>query len=192
MLPDIEDFSQQQENPDAQQDSFTEQFVEEYILIQKKKLETRKLISEMLFFVSCEVASASLAIVLFQFAVQVVFTTWLCLFIAWIPSLSSLCEVNFQKTDDGWTLRIMNKPFVAIFKFVTGVGITWFTIHAVHAEIMASQKAIYEVYEAIERYESPDPQNFLPPFALQGLFGAVAIVSVITLLKYLRDRTPFD
>jgi hypothetical protein len=50
-----------EEENQAQTNSFSDQFIEEFILTQKAKIETRKLIQEMLFFISCQVASASLA-----------------------------------------------------------------------------------------------------------------------------------
>jgi hypothetical protein len=187
----LSDFDSPEENQEENNDNFTDQFVTEYIASQKKKIETRNLISEMLFFTSCQVASASLAVILFQFAVEVVFTSWLCLFVAIIPSIASLCEVNFQKHPDGWSLTIMNRPFIAVFKFISGVGIAWISIHLIHAHIAQTQQAFNQTYKAIERYESPSPEAFLPPFAVQGFIAAVAIVSVATLIKTLRDRNPF-
>jgi hypothetical protein len=185
MLSEIED------EKDTQSNDLTEQFIEEYIHTQKAKVKSRKLIQEMLFFIGCQVASASLATLLFQFAVEVIFTSWLCLFVAWIPSLSALTEVHFQKTEDGWTLKIMNKPLTTVIKFVTGVGITTATILQVQQEITRTNQAIQQVYSEIERYETPTPASFLPPFTAQAFLASIAIVSIVAILRNLKNRSPF-
>lgn len=185
MLPELDEFLQQETE---QKTSFSDQFIEDYITSQKAKIETRKLIQEMLFFVSCQVASASLAVVLFQFAVQVVFTTWLCLFVAWIPSLSNLCEVNFQKTEEGWTLQIMKKPLIAIIKFTTAVGIVTVNIYSISNEIHNTMNQIYAVYDEIQRYETPRVERFLPPYFWQVVFASIGIVLIVGMF---RKKEPF-
>ncbi len=190
MLPNLPGF-QEEESQGSQKDGFTEQFVDDYIHTQKAKLETRKLIEEFLFFASCQVASASLALVLFQFAVQTVFTVWLCLFVAWIPSLSSLTEINFQKTEDGWTLRIMNRPVTTLIKFLSSVGIVTFSIYSVTNEISATHQAILDVYAEIKAYEHPRVERFLPPYFLQAFLAAIGIVLIVSVIKNFRDRSPF-
>ncbi|HEY9672228.1 MAG TPA: hypothetical protein V6D11_12340 [Waterburya sp.] len=179
------------ENP-AQTNSFSDSFIEEFLLTQKAKIETRKLIQEMLLFISCQVASASLATILFQFAVQVVFTTWLCLFVAWIPSLSSLSEVHFQKTEEGWTLHIMNRPVTTIIKFVSAVGIVTASIYSTANEINQTNQAITSVYREITQYEKPQTQNFLPPYLGQILLASVAIVCLVAFVRSIRNGNPFD
>lgn len=159
-------------------DSFNEQFIEEYIQTQKAKIQTRKLIQEMLFFASCQVASASLAIILFQFAVQVLFTTWLCLFVAWIPSLSGLCEVSFQRTEEGWQLKIMNRPLVTIIKFVSGVAITTVTIYSITNELNHTVEQINQTYAEIQQYETPRIEHFLPPYFVPIVLAAIGIVLI--------------
>lgn len=187
-----EDFlGQQEESQESHSKDFHQQFVEDYIHTQKARIETRKLIQEMLFFASCQVASASLAIVLFQFAVQVVFTAWLCLFLAWIPSLSSLTEVNFQKTQDGWTLRIMNRPIITLIKFLSSVGIVTFAIYSINNEITDTVNQIYKVYAEIEQYEHPKVENFLPPYFPQVVLASIGIVLLFGFVKNFRDRNPF-
>jgi hypothetical protein len=169
----------------------TDQFIEDYIKTQKARIESRQLIQEMLFFASCQIASASLAVLLFQFAVEVLFTSWLCLFIAWIPSLSALCEVNFNRTEEGWTLKIMNRPLTAIIKFSMSVGIVTFTILRINHEIKMTNEAINAVYTEIERYESPNPVDFLPPFTAQAFFASLAIVSIVAIIRSWKNRNPF-
>lgn len=166
----------------------TDQFLEDYIHTQRAKIESRKLIQEMLFFVGCQVASASLATLLFQFAIEVVFTSWLCLFVAWIPSLSALTEVHFQKTEEGWTLKIMNRPLTTVIKFVSGVAITTVTILQLQQEIVSTTEAIQQVYGEIERYESPSPTSFLPPFTAQAFLAAIAICSVVAIVRSFKNR----
>jgi hypothetical protein len=184
MLADFE----QEESQESKTDNFSEQFIEEYIQTQKARIETRKLIQEMLFFASCQVASASLAILLFQFAVQVVFTSWLCLFIAWIPSLSGLTEVNFQKTDEGWNLRIMNRPIITLIKFVSSVGIVTCTIYSISNEITNTANQINAVYTEIQQYEHPRVESFLPPLFPQVVLASIGIVLLFGLV---RNRHPF-
>jgi hypothetical protein len=183
-----EKFLESQESEATNKD-FNEEFIEEYIYTQKAKVKTRKLIQEMLFFASCQVASASLAIVLFQFAVQIVFTAWLCLFIAWIPSLNGLCEVNFQKTDEGWSLRIMNRPIITLIKFVSSVAIVSFTIYSISEEITNTANQIKMVYSEIQRYEHPRVESFLPPYLPQVVLASIGIV---LLFGFVRRRNPFD
>ena len=186
----LSDFEPELES-ESQENNFTDQFVEDYIRTQKAKVQTRKLIEEFLFFASCQVASASLALVLFQFAVQTIFTVWLCLFVAWIPSLSSLTEINFQKTQDGWSLKIMNRPITTLIKFCSSVGIVTFSIYSVTNQITATQQAIVDVYAEIQAYEHPRVEKFLPPFFLQAFLAAIGIVLIVSLLKGFRDRNPF-
>jgi flagellar biosynthesis protein FlhB len=188
MLPDLEE-----EKPKgvASTDEFAERFLEDYIHTQKARIESRQLIQEMLFFASCQVASASLAVLLFQFAVEVVFTSWLCLFVAWIPSMSALTEVNFNRTDEGWTLKIMNRPLTAIIKFSMSVGIVTFTILKIQNEITATNEAINAVYAEIERYESPNVSDFLPPFTAQAFFASMAIVGIVAIIRSWKNRNPW-
>lgn len=176
---------------ESEKDNFTDQFIEDYIQSQKAKLQTRKLIEEFLFFASCQVASAALALVLFQFAVQTIFTVWLCLFVAWIPSLSSLTEINFQKTQDGWSLQIMNRPIITVIKFCSSVGIVTFSIYSIANQITATQQAILDTYAEIQAYEHPQIERFIPPFFMQAFLAAIGIVLMVSLLKGFRDRNPF-
>lgn len=185
MLPELPELEQEQIED---KDSFTNQFIEEYIQTQKARIQTRKLIEEMLFFAGCQVASASLALVLFQFAVQTVFTTWLCLFVAWIPSLSNLTEVEFQKNEDGWTLKIMNRPLTTLIKFVSSVGIVTFTIYSIAFDINSTIDQINAVYSEIQQYERPQIEDFLPPYFYSVLLMSVGVVLVLGWLKSLKDR----
>jgi hypothetical protein len=178
---------QQESDQESNSQDFNQQFIEDYIHTQKARIETRKLIQEMLFFTSCQIASATLAIILFQFAVQVLFTTWLCLFLAWIPTLSGLTEVNFQKTQDGWNLRIMNRPIITLIKFVSSVGIVTFTIYSISNEITKTANQINEVYVEIERYEHPGVENFLPPYFPQVILASIGIVLLLGLVRGCRD-----
>lgn len=177
-------------NQESNHQDFNQQFIEDYIHTQKARIATRKLIQEMLFFTSCQIASATLAIILFQFAVQVVFTTWLCIFFAWIPSLSSLTEVNFQKSQDGWILRIMNRPIITLIKFVSSVGIVTFTIYSINNEITQTTNQIYKVYTEIEQHEHPRVENFLPPYFPQVILASIGIVLLLGLVKSCRDWNP--
>jgi hypothetical protein len=186
-LPDLAD-SENQENPKS---DFTSQFIEDYIRTQKAKIQTRKLIEEMLFFASCQIASASLALILFQFAVSQVFTTWLCLFVAWIPSLNSLTEINFQQTESGWTLQIMNKPITTIIKFISSVVIVTFTIYSIAYELDDTVRQINAVYAEIKEYEHPQIEHFLPPYFIPIILASVGIVLLFGFVKSVRDRDPF-
>lgn len=185
-LPNVQQESDQESNSQ----DFNQQFIEDYIHTQKARIETRKLIQEMLFFTSCQIASATLAIILFQFAVQVVFTTWLCLFLAWIPTLSGLTEVNFQKTQDGWTLRIMNRPIITLIKFVSSVGIVTFTIYSISNEITQTANQINQVYTEIKQYEHPRVENFLPPYFPQVILASIGIVLLLGFVRSCRDGNP--
>ncbi|NEP00829.1 MAG: hypothetical protein F6K58_19625 [Symploca sp. SIO2E9] len=85
MLPDLDkDFNSET----AQPDSFSQEFIAEYIHNQRIKVQTRKNLEEFLFFFACQVISASLALVLFQYALSFWMTVWLCQLIAWLPSLT--------------------------------------------------------------------------------------------------------
>lgn len=169
-------------------DGFTDLFIEEYIHTQKARIQTRKLIEEMLFFASCQVASASLALILFQYAVTLVFTTWLCLFVAWIPSLSNLTEVHFQKLEDGWTLKIMNRPLTTLIKFVSSVGIVTSIIYSIATDLNETAEQIAATYAEIDRYEQPRLEQFLPPYFFPVLLMSVGIV---LLVGHFKSRRPF-
>lgn len=188
MIPDFNS----EEKQESTEKEFNEQFIQEFIITQKARIESRKLIEEMLLFISCQVASASLATILFQYAVHVLFTTWLCLFIAWIPSLSSLCEVNFQRTDEGWSLQIMNKPLIAIIKFCSSVAVVTFSIYQTASEIQQTNETILDTYATIQKYEHPKPQDFLPPYFTQVVLASVGIVLFISCIRSIRDRNPFN
>ncbi len=188
MLSEFPDLPETQEpNPK----DFNEQFIEDYIKTQKARIETRKLIQEMMFFASCQVASASLALVLFQFAVQVLFTTWLCLFIAWIPSLNGLCQVNFQRSEDGWSLSIMNRPLITLIKFISSVGIVTFTIYSITNELTDTANQIQQAYSEIQAYEHPRIESFLPPYLPQVILVSIGLVSLFGFVKGFR-RNPFE
>lgn len=191
MLSDFDEIFPSEDIPEPSPDDFDKQFIEDYIQTQKARIETRKLIQEILFFAACQVASASLAILLFQYAVQVVFTAWLCLFIAWIPSLSNLGEVNLQKTEEGWTLQIMNKPIITLIKFISSVGIVTVTIYSIANELDETAKQITAVYNEIQQYEQPQIDQFLPPYFWQVILAAIAIVLLANCIKTARDRNPF-
>lgn len=168
---------------EEKKDEFTGQFIEEFITTQRARLATRKLIEEFLFFATCQVASASLALVLFQFAVTQIFTTWLCLFVAWIPSLGSLTEVNFQKTQDGWELKIMNRPVTTIIKFVSSVAIVTVTIYTIAGELTQTIEAINAVYHEIQAYERPQVEHFLPPLFVPVVLASVGMVLLFGFVK---------
>jgi flagellar biosynthesis protein FlhB len=185
MLSDSDEEAPQEKIP------LTEQLLDKYIAAEEIRIQQRQLVQEMLFFVSCQVASASLAILLFQFAVEVAFTSWLCLFVAWMPSLNSLSEVHFNKTPEGWSLKIMNRPITAIFKFSASVAVVTFTILRVNNEIQQTEEAISRVYVEIERYESPIPATFLPSFVPQAFLASLAIVSIVAIIKSWKDKNPF-
>lgn len=184
MIPELSDF---QEQATESKDNFSDQFIEEYILTQKARIQTRKLIEEMLFFASCQVASASLALILFQYAVTIAFTTWLCLFIAWIPSLSNLTEIHFQKLEDGWTLKIMNRPITTLIKFCSSVGIVTFTIYSIAFDINETAEQINAVYSEIDQYEHPRMEQFLPPYFFPVLLMSVGIVLLVGYIKSKRS-----
>lgn len=187
MLPTFE----QENDQESQFDNFTDQFFDDYIHTQKAKLQTRKLIEEMLFFASCQVASASLALVFFQFAVTQVFTVWLCLFVAWIPSLSALTEIHFQKSGNGWTLKIMNRPITTLIKFVSSVGVVTFTIYSIANDLQATIEQIDAVYAEIQQYEQPKIEHFLPPYFIPVVLASVGIVLLFGFVRAVRDRNPF-
>lgn len=168
---------------EEKKDDFTEQFIEEFITTQKARLATRKLIEEFLFFATCQVASASLALLLFQFAVTQIFTTWLCLFVAWIPSLNSLTEVNFQKTQDGWELKIMNRPITTIIKFTSSVAIVTFTIYGIAGELTQTIEAFNAVYTEIQAYERPQVEHFLPPLFVPVVLASIGMVFLFGFVK---------
>ena len=92
---------QQESDQESNSQDFNQQFIEDYIHTQKARIETRKLIQEMLFFTSCQVASATLAIVLFQFAVQVVFTTWFMSFLS-LDSFALRFDRSELSKDSRW------------------------------------------------------------------------------------------
>lgn len=171
------------ENEESKKDEFTEQFIEEFIATQRARLATRKLIEEFLFFATCQIASASLALLLFQFAVTQVFTTWLCLFVAWIPSLGGLTEVNFQKTSDGWELKIMNRPLTTVIKFVSSVAIVTVTIYTIAGELSETIEAINAVYHEIQTYERPQIEHFLPPLFVPVVLASVGMVLLFGFVK---------
>ena len=175
------------EETEAQNKNLSDEFIEDYITTQKARIQTRKLIQEMLFFASCQVASASLALLLFQFAIQVVFTTWLCLFVAWIPSLSGLCEINFQRSEEGWELKIMNRPIITIIKFCSSVAIVTCTIYSVADEITQTTNQINAIYSEIQQYEQPRLENFLPTFLPQIFLASIGVVLLVNFVRSFRD-----
>lgn len=178
MLPGLEEEAQSKPT-----EGLTDTFVEDFIHTQKARLETRKLIEEMLFFSACQVASASLALFLFQFAVAQVFTSWLCLFVAWIPSLNGLTEVSFQKSPDGWELKIMNKPVITLIKFTSSVAIVTVTIYSIAGQINDTVEAINAVYHEIQAYERPQIEHFLPPLFFPVMLSAVGMVLLFGFVK---------
>jgi hypothetical protein len=71
------------------------------------------------------------------------------------------------------------------------VGIVTFTILKIQNEITATNEAINAVYSEIERYESPDVSNFLPPFTAQAFFASMAIVGIVAIIRSWKNRNPW-
>lgn len=189
MLQDLDkDFYSETPQPG----SFNQEFLAEYIHNQRTKIQTRKNLSEFLFFLACHVVSASLALVLFQYALSFWMTVWQSQLIAWLPSLTSLGELSFEKTTDGWQIKIMKRPITTIIKFISSVGLVSVSIGTVHSELEQTDLAIRETYKIIREYENPNPVDFLPPQGGVYILSAYAIVGTLFLLKGLRNRTPFD
>lgn len=182
-MPYLDSDSTDNNQTDTAQD-LHQQLIEEFVGRQKARVTVLNTATELLFFVSCQICSASLALYLFQYAVSVWFTCLLCSVIAWLPLLSQVSDFSFTVGSDGWEFVFMGSYFKAIFKFVFGVGVVSISITAVKKELTDTVQAISETYRTIQQIEQPQVKDFLPPITGQIILFSVAIVSI----GYLIDR----
>lgn len=171
---------------------YNEEAIEEYIQYQKEILKSRKTVQEILFFASCQVASASIAIFMYQYALSVVFTSWLCFTVASLPSLTGFSECRIRKNENGWEFEIMNRPFVILFKFVSGAAMTYLSIIQLADQITKTDQALQEIRIAIQQNERPRIENYMPPFHGQAFIAAIAIMLIFLGLKMMKNNNPFD
>lgn len=179
------------DDKDKNKDYIT-QLIDEQISIQKSRLESRKIIQRILMEISCQIFSAGLAKFMFQFAVDFNFTCGLCIVIASIPSLPTLRNLEFHKTENGITIYSMKKPILLIFMFGIRTLIVSSTLYSLSTQIGDTARNIDYMYKQIEEYERPQVQDFLPPYAIQILGISAAIVCLGMFLNSLRKRSPFD
>lgn len=159
------------------------QIIAEYTHNQKLKIQTRKSLEDFLLFLSCQVFSASLALILFQYALSFWITAWLCQLIAWLPSLTSLGEVSFERSEGGWQIKIMQKPIPTIIKFVGSITLTSISIGTSYSQIRASEKAIEQTYQAIRFYSEPKPLDFIPHQTGFYLLVSLALIGILFIFQ---------
>lgn len=172
------DSDSQQSTSVNQTQDLQQQLIDEFIARQKARVTVFGTATELLFFVTCQIGSASLALCLFQYAVSVWFTCLLCSVLAWLPLLTQVSDFSFTITSDGWEFTFMGSYFRAIFKFVFGVGVVSVSISARHKELNDTIAAIEETYRTIQQIEQPQVVNFLPPITGQIILFSVAIVAI--------------
>lgn len=163
---------------DQEDTTLQDQLVEKFVERQEARIKVGQLTQEVLFFVGCQVASASLAIILFKWAVIMHMTALLCLTIAWLPLLSQMSEFSFNISDSGWSFTFMGSYFKVIFKFVFGVGVVSLTIHQLNQELVSTTQAIAKTMQEIKEAEYPTIGNYLPPYTGTILLVAIVIVSL--------------
>ncbi|MGB7440694.1 MAG: hypothetical protein WA919_06470 [Coleofasciculaceae cyanobacterium] len=184
MLPEL----REQEN---ELNSFTDEFLNDFINNQKARIQTRKSIEDFLLFIACQVGSASLALLLFQYAVSFWFTALLCQLIAWIPTFSSMDGFNFRKTQDGWEFTMGNRPFTTITKFISGAAFAGFGVYQIHQELEYTHDQINQVYREIKLAENPTVFDYLPEYTGFYVLSGLGIMLLVSLVKNLRDKNPF-
>lgn len=177
--------------PPEEERSFSDEFLEEFIHNQKTKIQTRKNIEDFLFFIACQVGSASLALLLFQYAVSFWFVFLLCQLVAWLPSFSGMDGVNLKKTQDGWEFTLMNRPFSTVIKFVSGAAFAGFGVYQIHQELLYTEAQIEQVYREIQIHESPTVWDFLPPYTGTYLLAGVGVMALVMLIRKIQDGSPF-
>lgn len=180
------------DNGEDKQDDYITQLIDEQVRLQKSRLESRRIVQSILFEVSCQVFSAGLAKFMFQFAVDFNFTCGLCIVLASLPSLPTLRNLEFQKTENGVTIYSMKKPILMIFMFGVRTLIVSSTLYSLSTQIGDTARNIDYMYKQIEEYERPQVQDFLPPYAIQILGISAAIVCLGMFLNSLRKRSPFE
>lgn len=179
-------------NQAQEQESFELEQIKEFIEDQKILIERRQTVEALLLYVSCQVASASLAIILFQYAITLSFISWLCFVVSWIPCFMEVGGFRFKKDSEGVEIEFVRNPIRLLFKFVSGTCIVWFTMNQINDEIKNTVEGINYVQEQIKNYETPNINHFYPNFNLQTILIATAITGVVFLVGSFRKRNPFD
>lgn len=182
----------QDSNKQDQEETFELEIIKEYIIDQKTLIERREMIESLLMYISCQVASASLAIILFQYAVQISFISWLCFVISWIPSMMEVGGFRFKKDSSGVEIEFVRNPIRLLFKFVSGTFIVWITMNEINQQLQQTYDGLSYVQEQIKNYETPKVDHFYPGLNTQTILIAAAITGVVFLVSALKKRNPFD
>ncbi|NEQ64980.1 MAG: hypothetical protein F6K21_05660 [Symploca sp. SIO2D2] len=165
-----------------EQNDFSEQFLTDFIVSQTTRIETRKDIQDFLFFVTCQVASAGLALLLFQWAVSFFFTALICQMVAWLPAFQGAKGLELRRTQEGWDFTLPD-PIKATIKFAVSVGFVSCSLYSIRAELKATESQISEIYTRIRLFEAPHPSDFFPEGTGLYLLLSFAIVSVSMFIK---------
>ena len=153
------------------------QELEDFIQEHRKTLRGRKLIEEFLLFISCQVLSSSLAILLFQFTFKLWVLSLICYGIGLVPSLPDLSEISVNRNEEGnLEVNIMRKPGLTLVKLIVGTGLTYVGIQEVRGAVTITYEGIDRVYSEIHEYERPQTSMHQIPVEPMALFGALGLV----------------
>lgn len=192
MLDEFDDVLPTGENQGNKPISITETQLEEFIATQKACVDSRRVIQSILVTVTCQVTSASLALLLFQFAVDFSFTWGLCSVIASLPVLPDLAQIRIYKSEDSWRIESMGKPVLTLIRFGLGVFVVSSTIYSVADEIKQTEANIQQVYSEIKQYEYAKPKDYIPPYLGYVVLAASAITAVCMVVRSFKNRSPFE
>lgn len=160
-----------------------DQYLDEFIIKERKAIEGRKTVSDFLLRLACQTASSGLAIVLFQFALHVWLITLVCYIAALAPM--ALCLDIERLDEENWRIILMKDGVKVIVSLAIAVGFTYIRINEVYSQIHQTDRNLERFIADLRAFEHPtQPQYELPP---QGaiLLAAVAIVAI---LGWLADK----
>lgn len=163
-----------------------QKFLKEFKEEQQQVIETRKNIEDLMFFLSCQISSVSLASILFNYVVGLNVISWLCLFIANLPAISQANGISIEKTEHGWRVVLMKNPFRMTMQFVSGTVLTFLTIKTYQGQIEQTEELINGVYDQIERYETPKVDSFLSGGNGTALVCSISITLLLVGIKMMR------
>lgn len=158
-----------------------EEYLDEFILRERKAIEGRKAVSDFLLRLACQSLSSGLAIVLFQFALHIWLIALICYAIALAPTGFSIEHVD----KDNWRIILMRDGIKTVIGLAITVGFTHIRISEVYSQVAQTDRGLSNFLSELRSYEHPTSNQFeLPP---QGAI-LLAAVAVVVILGWLADK----
>lgn len=158
-------------------------YLDEFIEKEKRSIEGRKVVSSFLLRMACQSTSCALAILLFQFAVQVWIVALLCYVVALAPVCTGL-QIE-QINEENWRVILMRGGIRTVIGLAIAIGFTQVKITETYSQISQTDKNLNKFLGELRAYEHPTSGQYeLPP---QGAI-LLAAIAIVFILGWLADK----